>query len=250
MGTFRNRGVMKLNSILFYPIGNTPGCLRAAEALRLQGIAMADHPSPEVTHLLLDVPGFCPDGTLRGGGELSELLRQLPEEVTIISGKIPETYSRWRCMDFLKDEEYLWENAAITAQCAVQLAARRMGGIFRGETVLIIGWGRIGKHLARLLLGLGAQVSLMSRSDAHKAEAESFGIHTEPKYDCRVVFNTAPGVTLDEEAFRGLKFELASTPGFRGDDVIEARGLPGIYAPEQSGKLIAKTILRKLGGKV
>ena len=207
---------------------------------------MAEHPSPEVTHLLLDVPSFCSDGTLRGGGELAELLRRLPETVTIVSGKIPAAYSRWRCMDLLLDEGYLWENAAITAQCAVQLAARPMGGIFRGETVLVIGWGRIGKHLCRLLTGLGAQVFLASRSDAHRAEAASFGIRTEPKYDCRVVFNTAPGITLDEEAFTGLKIELASTPGFRGEDVLEARGLPGIYAPVQSGTLIAKTILRKL----
>ena len=235
-----------MSSILFYPIGCTSGCQQAAEVLKGCGIAMTDHPSQEVTHLLLDVPGFSPDGTLRGGGELAELLRRLPETVTIVSGKIPAAYSRWRCMDLLQDEGYLWENAAITAQCAVQLAARRMGGIFRGQTALVIGWGRIGKHLCRLLTGLGAQVFLASRSDAHKAEAASFGIHTEPKYDCRVVFNTAPGITLDEEAFTGLKIELASAPGFRGEDVLEARGLPGIYAPEQSGTLIAKTILRKL----
>lgn len=235
-----------MDRILLYPVGSTEACRYAADVLRSRGMDMADHPSPEVTHLLLDVPGFSPDGTLRGGGELAELLRRLPETVTIVSGKIPAAYSRLRCMDLLQDEGYLWENAAITAQCAVQLATRRMGGIFRGETVLVIGWGRIGKHLCRLLTGLGAQVFLMSRSDAHRAEAESFGIRTEPKYDCRVVFNTAPGITLDEEAFTGLKIELASTPGFRGEDVLEARGLPGIYAPEQSGTLIAKTILRKL----
>ena len=235
-----------MGNYLFYPMGNTPGCQRAAEVLRLHGITLTDHPSQEVTHLLLDVPSFCADGSLRGGGDLSELLQRLPEGVSIIGGKIPQTYSSWKRMDLLTDEGYLWENAAITAQCAVQLAARRMGGIFRDQTALVIGWGRIGKHLCRLLTGLGAQVFLASRSDAHRAEAESFGIHTEPKYDCRVVFNTAPGVTLDEEAFTGLKIELASTPGFRGENVLEARGLPGIYAPEQSGTLIAKTILRKL----
>ena len=235
-----------MDRILLYPVGSTEACRYAADVLRSRGMDMADHPSPEVTHLLLDVPSFCSDGSLRGGGDFRELLRRLPEGVSIIGGKIPETYSGFRCMDLLLDEGYLWENAAITAHCAVQLAARRMGGIFRGQTALVIGWGRIGKHLCRLLTGLGAQVFLMSRSDAHRAEAASFGIRTELKYDCRVVFNTAPGITLDEEAFTGLKIELASTPGFRGEDVLEARGLPGIYAPEQSGTLIAKTILRKL----
>ena len=35
----------------------------------------------------------------------------------------------------------------------------------------------------------------------------------------------------------------------RGDDVLWARGLPGKDAPESSGKLIARTILRLCGGK-
>ena len=45
-----------MGNCLFYPMGNTPGCLRAAEVLRRHGIAITDHPSQEVTHLLLDVP--------------------------------------------------------------------------------------------------------------------------------------------------------------------------------------------------
>jgi hypothetical protein len=46
-----------------------------------------------------------------------------------------------------------------------------------------------------------------------------------------------------------VKIELASSPGLEGDDVIEALGLPGKYAPETSGKLIARTILRLCAGK-
>ena len=41
-----------------------------------------------------------------------------------------------------------------------------------------------------------------------------------------------------------LKIELASVSGMEGDDVIIARGLPGIWAPETSGRLIARTVLR------
>ena len=40
--------------------------------------------------------------------------------------------------------------------------------------------------------------------------------------------------------------DLASEPGMQGKSVIPARGLPGKYAPESSGKLIADTILRVL----
>ena len=41
-----------------------------------------------------------------------------------------------------------------------------------------------------------------------------------------------------------LKIDLASKPGIGGSDVIWARGLPGKDAPESSGELIAKTIIR------
>ena len=41
-----------------------------------------------------------------------------------------------------------------------------------------------------------------------------------------------------------VKIELASTDGIAGSDILTARGLPGTYAPETSGKLIAATVLR------
>ena len=44
-----------------------------------------------------------------------------------------------------------------------------------------------------------------------------------------------------------LKIDLASLPGMDGSDVIVARGLPNLEAPESSGHLIAKTVLRLKG---
>ena len=43
--------------------------------------------------------------------------------------------------------------------------------------------------------------------------------------------------------------DLASVKGIAGDNVIWARGLPGKDAPEESGTLIAKTVLRYALGK-
>ena len=41
-----------------------------------------------------------------------------------------------------------------------------------------------------------------------------------------------------------MKIDLASVKGMEGGDVIWARGLPGKDAPESSGVLIGKTVLR------
>ena len=63
-----------------------------------------------------------------------------------------------------------------------------------------------------------------------------------------IVFNTAPTPVIDEEDIGSwnhcIKIDLASRKGILGPDVIWARGLPGIHAPESSGKLIAETISR------
>ena len=60
---------------------------------------------------------------------------------------------------------------------------------------------------------------------------------------CKILFNTVPDLPLSYEVPLGIAIDLASYPGMNGSNVITARGLPGKYAPESSGKLIAETIL-------
>ena len=63
-----------------------------------------------------------------------------------------------------------------------------------------------------------------------------------------MVFNTAPEMVLCKEDTRCcgncLLIDLASKPGIEGEHVIVARGLPGMYAPESSGRRIAEAFLR------
>ena len=66
-----------------------------------------------------------------------------------------------------------------------------------------------------------------------------------------IIVNAFQGqVTVIADLFQSLdhciKIDLASAKGIAGDDVIWARGLPGIHAPESSGRLIAETFVRKL----
>ena len=113
-----------MNSVLIYHKGVTAACAQAAAFLSDRGIGLVDHPTPEVTHLLLDVPSFGPDGALRGGGRLSEVLERLPPDVTIIGGKLNHPdFHKNPTIDLLTDEEYLAKNAAITAHCALEIAA-------------------------------------------------------------------------------------------------------------------------------
>lgn len=234
----------------FHLIGHTAAIIYAAAALHDSGFPLLPYPDPEATHLILPVPSFESDGTVRGGGDISRILAQLPRDITVIGGNLdcPEL-AEYKVIDLLKDPYYTAKNADITAHCAVKLAMNKLPATFDGQKVLVIGWGRIGKCLARLLKGMGAAVTVAARKETDRALLLALGygavdtasLDTAPY---RVVFNTVPVMTVPYCCGNALKIDLASKQGIGGSDVIWARGLPGKDAPESSGDLIARTIIR------
>ncbi len=251
-----------MRSYIIYTAGSTPALDSACTALSRAGGTLIDHPSPEITHLLLPVPSFEPDGRIKGGGNLQELLQILPENVTVIGGNLSSPLlSGHPTIDLLQDVHYVSENAAITAHCALKLAMNRLPVVLAGCEVLVIGWGRIGKCLAALLKGVGAKVTVAARKEADRAMLHALGYGTEipsllhrSLHRYRVIFNTAPAPVLSAQRMarcqKGcLEIDLASRLGLEGEDVIWARGLPGKDAPESSGRLIAETVIRLLEGK-
>ena len=233
---------------LIYPIGSTQACRYAAEYLYKDGFDLVDHPTPEATHLLLDAPAFGNDGLLKNGKPLERVLEMLPQYITVIGGNLDHPgLEGYRCLDLLKDEAYLAANAAITAECALQVAAPLLSRTFSDISVLIIGWGRIGKCLGKILKDLGADVTVAARKEADRAMLRALGYNaTDPgnlRGNFQLIFNTAPVPIPGTESFRKcIKIVLASQKGLGGDDVIWARGLPNIHAPETSGRLIGKTV--------
>ena len=230
----------------FCTAGSSPALNCAIQALFDAGCDFSGIP----THLLLPVPSLRPDGQIVGGGELTFVLDNLPRDITVIGGNLPELPG-YRVWDLLKDPEYVAENAYITAHCAVCLALEKLPIALRHCKVLVIGWGRIGKCLASLLKGMEADVTVAARKEADRAILHALGygsVHTD-HLDCsqyRVIFNTVPAAILPKGPSGCLKIDLSSVPGIGGTDVIHARGLPGKNAPEASGELIARTVLKLL----
>lgn len=229
-----------MENILVLPAGTGKAVAYAARHLQRRGIALADHPTQEVTHLLLDVPTKTVP---------KKLLEQLPETVTILGGNL--AIPGHPVLDLLKNEGYLARNAAITAHCALQVTAEHTERVLTGQKVLIIGWGRIGKCLAHVAAQMGCRVTIAARKDADRAMAEALGFKTADitaladPLDFDLIYNTVPA-PLPSISCPGTKIELASSPGLTGDDVIPALGLPGRYAPESSGILIAETFLKEV----
>lgn len=234
--------------------GVTPATDYACTYLGRMGLPVTK--SHEADQLLMDVPAFRPDGCLRDGTKLPSLPEFLPCAERIWGGNLNHPVLRgYEQVDFLQDEGYLAENAYITAECVLDVVLPRYMGLLRGCPVLIVGWGRIGKCLARLLRALDADVTVTARGERVQRMLQAMGYavletdHPDVSFSrYRILINTVPATVIPREQmcrFRPdcLKIELASTPGLFGDDVIPARGLPGIYRPEASGRLIAMTML-------
>ena len=240
-----------MNDWVFYSPESTPAIVYALRELELRGVTVTHSPSSHVTHLLLGTPCRIPNEALKN------ILNELPNSVHILGGNLRyPALSGFTCTDLLEDPVYLARNAMITAHCAIKLAAGALPVIWESCPVLVIGWGRIGKCLCRQLQSNGAAVSVAARNPADRAMAEALGYGSEDTKNLdyilrryRVIFNTVPSPILSAEQLSNcrtgcLKYELASQPGLVGEDIIDARGLPGKYAPESSGRLIARSILR------
>ncbi len=225
---------------IFCTAGDSPALHAAALQLRSWGYDTTATPE-NATHLLLPVPT-----------PADVLPPALPEDITVFCGnrQIPHAH----CVDLLQDAYYLAENAAITASCAIALLTEQT--VLAGKRILIIGWGRIGKCLAAQLAKLDAKVTLAARKETDRAMLQALGIPSIPTpimdaKDYDIILNTAPAAVLDEATARkdAILMDLASVKGISGDRVQWARGLPGKMAPEASGALIAKTVLRYALGK-
>ena len=237
-----------MNQKEFRTAGGTMALAYAADTLKRAGWKQTE----DARLLLLPVPSFEADGSIKGGGELAPLLR--PDTIVAGGNLQREALAGYRCVDLLQDPLYLSENAAITAYCAIKLAMEHSSVILRGCPVLVAGWGRIGKCLVRLLRLLGAKVSVAARSESDRALLCALGY---PAVDLtapadalctqRILFNTVPAMVLPRELTQScrqdcLMIDLASVQGIEAPNVLWARGLPNKYAPESSGQLIAKIL--------
>lgn len=246
-----------MNAPVFYIGGRTRAIEFAQKQLLDLGYTFSEKPDSSVSHLLLGVPAFAPDNALNGGGDLEKLLAALPRDVTVIGGNLDHpSLQSYRRMDLLQDPYYLAENANITAYCALKPAMDSLPVILQGLPVLVIGWGRIGKCLARLLKNMGVSVTVAARKAQDRACILSLGYDTADS-GCltrqlqryRMIFNTVPAPVLPESTAcmcreDCIKIDLASKPGILHKDAIQARGLPGKHTPESSGALITRSILR------
>ncbi len=192
----------------------------------------------------------------------------------VCGGKLPSNFTSAcaergiKAFDYYESDSFSIANAIPSAEGAIEIAMRELPITLHGASALVIGYGRIGKVLSRLLSRLGVTVTASARKPSDIAWIRADGYMStetgklcellkEQRYD--VIFNTVPHTVLGEAELaaipRGtLIVDLASKPG--GVDiptadkmrhnVIWALSLPGKVAPVTSGKIIAGAVIGQI----
>ena len=202
---------------------------------------------------------------------IRELMHNINAKILIAGNILPEVYDLANdeyieIIDIMKREELAVLNTIATAEGAIEIAIANTNKIIHGSQILILGFGRIGKVLARKLAGLSAKVTCAARKDEDLAWIRAYG-HMETnintlgqnleKYD--IIMNTVPHTILTEERLKYVKqdcllIDLASNPGGidkkvakeRNLKLVWALALPGKVAPTTTAEFLKDTIFNVL----
>lgn len=167
------------------------------------------------------------------------------------------------CLDLSLDENFLIDNAYITALGALGYVFTTSAAIARDMKVGIVGYGRIGSALVKLFLFFGAKTKVFTSKAANCRALGECGI------DCvcdeavnfsdfsglDILINTAPkdmkNSFADGAVPSGMRvLELASGDNFSGVRGVERLpSLPDKMYPESAGKSYYEAILRYISSQ-
>lgn len=193
---------------------------------------------------------------------------ELAKGSTFIAGGIKQGIAKKaeenniQLIDILKREELAVLNTISTAEGTIQIAMEQTAKTIHGSKVLVMGFGRIGKILAKMLNGIGAKVYCEARKNEDFAWIKAYGYNLVKLKNLKeaisqfdIIINTIPSMILTKEYLEKVNSEcliidVASLPGGidtnaakqLGIRTISALSLPGKVAPITSAEFIKETL--------
>ena len=199
---------------------------------------------------------------------VEDLILSINDGKIFIAGNLYENVYRLienkniKVIDILKREELAVLNAISTAEGTIEIAIKETISTIHGSKILVMGFGRVGKILSKMLKGIGSDVYCEARKYADLAWIKAYGYHPVylrdldqnlGKFD--IIINTIPHLILNERRLDLVKkdcliIDIASSPGgvdrnaakSKNIKVIWALSLPGKVAPATSAEYIKETI--------
>lgn len=203
---------------------------------------------------------------------ITELIKNIKSKV-LIAGSINDEINNLankeniKTVDIIKREELAVLNAISTAEGAIEIMIANTNRIIHGKNVLILGFGRIGKVLAKKLDGLSVNVTCAARKSEDLAWIKTYGYSSinineigENLSEYDIIINTVPHLILTEDKLKYVKenclllIDLASNPGGIDKKVCKdkklnlicALALPGKVAPITTAVFIKGTVYNVL----
>lgn len=245
-------------------VGGDARFAHLAELLRARGYdVLADPPAER----LAEADGIVTQNPVKNADlDMATILAHMrPDARLILHGSnycgIPMSA---HCTDLMQDVDFVLKNAQLTAEGAVSAAMNASKGALCRSRCLIVGYGRIAQYLTRMLLGLGARVTVAARRPEMRQAATRAGAQTcncaeealaNALSQADFAFSTPPVQLLTEPVLRRAApdaqiIDLASPP--YGVDLEAARalgvrawresGLPGRYCPLAAAQVIAEFV--------
>ena len=197
--------------------------------------------------------------------KIDELMNLIKDKTLIagtISNDIYEKYKDVKIIDIMKNEKLAILNTIATAEGAIKEIIENTQINIHGSKIMILGFGRIGKTLAKKLDGLSAKVTVVSKEDEELAWAEAYGyINIELNKikniikDYDIIVNTIPSIILQGSILKEINknvllLDLASGDGGinkkEADEnnlnLIKSLGIPGKISPIATAKILKEAI--------
>lgn len=201
-----------------------------------------------------------------------EIMATLPVKALVFTGlagtllRQMTTSLGLRLVELMNLDEVAILNSIPSAEGVIQMAMEMLPITIHGSSAFVIGFGRTGRTLARLLSAMGARTWVVARKNADLARIIEMNLKpvsfTEMKScldEADMIFNTVPAPVLTEDILTGITpgtiiIDLATTPGGTdfhaaerlGIKAVLAPSLPGRVAPKTAGRILAKAITRFL----
>lgn len=205
---------------------------------------------------------------------IEEFLKKCKNKI-VLAGSISEKVKKEakelnvNLIDLLEDEELIIYNTIATAEGTIKIIIENTENNLHKSKILILGFGRVARTLAKKLRGLDVEVTCAARKIKDLTWIETYGYKATNinelkenlyQYDC--IINTVPNIILTEEKLQYVQKEcllldLASAPGGFDREAIEKRklkynwalALPGKVAPLATAKYIKNAIYNVLSNK-
>ncbi|RPF46878.1 dipicolinate synthase subunit A [Thermodesulfitimonas autotrophica] len=167
-----------------------------------------------------------------------------------------------KLVEIAERDDFAILNAIPSAEGAIQLAMEHLPVTIHGSAAFVLGFGRVGMTLARMLTALGARTTVVARDAAQRARAMEMGCRVADfgrlpvlAGEADVIFNTVPALVLTAKILKATRpdvliIDLATRPGGTDFDAAQrlkrqailAPSLPGRVAPKTAGRIFAQVV--------